>query len=156
MSAPDASSLYHLHHLLWEVHAAISPVTEDAFEDSELNLPLSGTIDLIGLSPGVTVAELARVQPKTPQAISQLVARLEKMGLIERRLGTGRGVGLYLTASGEEAREDSAAREARIETRLRDMLGTEMYEELQTLLGRARPLLKDTNTTQFVKASDPA
>ena len=74
------------------------------FAGSGLTLPAVGALDMIATWPGSTVAELSRRSPKTPQAISQVVARLERLGYVERRLGPGRGVGLYITEAGSTAR----------------------------------------------------
>ena len=82
------------------------PLADELFADGELTLSLAGTLDMVDTWPGCTAADLSRRSPKTQQAISQLVARLEKLGYVERRVGSGRGVGLYLTAAGHAAQAD--------------------------------------------------
>jgi DNA-binding MarR family transcriptional regulator len=133
----------HVHHLLWETYTRMIAVADAEFGDAELTLPAIGTLDMIGTWPGSTVAELSRRTPKTQQAISQLVAKLEKLGLVERRLGTGRGVGLHLTEAGLKARADGNRKEQALEDRLRGMLGPELYDELEAALDRARECLRD-------------
>ena len=142
MSPRAATNQHRLHHLLWECNMALLPLYDEIFADTELTLALSGTLDEIGTTPGATVAEISRRTPKTQQAISQAVAKLEKLGWVERRLGPGRGVGLYLTAAGEEARHDGDAREARIEVRLEALLGTTVYGQLLAALAQASRQLR--------------
>jgi DNA-binding MarR family transcriptional regulator len=113
------------------------PLADDLFADGELTLSLAGMLDMVSTWPGSTAAELSRRSPKTQQAISQLVAKLEKLGYVERRVGPGRGVGLYLTAAGEAAQTDGNRREERLEQRLRELLGEETYTRLGETLERA-------------------
>jgi DNA-binding MarR family transcriptional regulator len=93
--------------------------------------------------PGMTVAEISRRIPKTQQTISQVVARLEKLGLIERRLGSGRGVGLYVTDAGREMAQVAAAREQELSARLRELLGEERSRALTELLHESRAILQE-------------
>ncbi len=113
------------------------PLADELFEDGELTLALAGTLDMVGTWPGSTAAELSRRSPKTQQAISQLVARLERLGYVERRLGPGRGVGLYLTAAGQAAQAEGNQREEQLEIRLRELLGQKTYTQLREVLERA-------------------
>jgi len=92
--------------------------------------------------PGLTVAEFSRRIPKTQQTLSQVVARLEKLGLIERRLGPGRGVGLYLTGAGREMAENAIAREEEVSARLRELLGEDRAASLTELLRESRAILR--------------
>jgi DNA-binding MarR family transcriptional regulator len=146
----------HLHHLLWECYTGMLPLADAAFEGTELTLPLAGTLDQIGHRPGSTVADLSRLQPKTQQAISQLVNKLEKLGHVERRLGNGRGVGLYLTPRGEQARVECGRREEAIEARMRDMLGEATFERLRDSLEQSRPCFRTHPTAPTAtKVSSP-
>ncbi len=135
---------------------ALIPLMEATFADTELTLALAGTLDEIATTPGATAADISRRSIKTQQAISQSVAKLEHLGYVERRLGPGRGVGLYLTPSGEAARADGVAREEQMELALRDLLGNDVYEQLAEALEQARPrLLPDQHVAQATKASRP-
>jgi DNA-binding MarR family transcriptional regulator len=117
-------------------------LTEAELADTPLTSAGVGILDVVATRPGVTVAEIARRSPKTPQAISQVVQRLEKLGYVERRLAEGRGVGLHITAAGREVRQQGNEREAAIDEKLRDALGADRYEQLQTLLDEARPAVR--------------
>lgn len=137
MPEPDSPNFHHVHHLLWECYARMVPLADELFADGELTLSLAGTLDMVGTWPGCTAAELSRRSPKTQQAISQLVAKLEKLGYVERRVGSGRGVGLYLTATGQAAQADGNRREEQLELRLRELLGDADHAQLGELLERA-------------------
>jgi len=142
MPKQDSAHFHHVHHLLWECYVQLLPIGDEVFAGSDLTLPLAGTLDMIGTWPGVTVAELSRRTPKTQQAISQVVAKLERLGYVERRVGPGRGVGLHLTAAGEAAQADGNSREELLERRLRELLGEKAYRELGAQLEQASLRLK--------------
>ncbi len=143
MPEQDSPNFHHVHHLLWECYSRLTPIAEDVFEDAPLTLPLASALDMIGTWPGSTAAELSRRSPKTQQAFSQLVARLEKFGYVERRVGAGRGVGLYLTSAGEVARADGNRREEELEDRLRKVLGDQTHAKLGALLEKANASLSE-------------
>jgi DNA-binding MarR family transcriptional regulator len=93
--------------------------------------------------PGVTVTEIARPLGKSQQAISQAADRLERLGLfIERRVGTGRTVGLHATDAGRAASTDGVRRELAAEDRTRAALGSERFDTLVALLAEARDALR--------------
>lgn len=131
----------HVHHLLWETYTRMTLLAEEQFDAPDLTMATTGTLDLIGTWPGTTVAELSRRTPKTQQAISQLVAKLEKGGYVERRVGPGRGLGLYLTEAGAAARTAGNAVELELERRLQELFGAELYEQLREVLQQARARL---------------
>jgi DNA-binding MarR family transcriptional regulator len=140
-----APHLFEVHHLLWECYMLMLPLGDVVFDDSDLSMALSGTLDLIGTWPGSTAAELARRGPKTQQAVSQTVTRLEKAGYVERRVGRGRGVELYLTDRGERARAEGHRREDLLEDRLRSIFGADTYAQLVEQLSVARERLRREN-----------
>jgi DNA-binding MarR family transcriptional regulator len=106
-----------------------------------LTLPALGVLDMVGTRPGSTVSELSRQTATTQQAVSQVVARLQKLGYLERRLGTGRGVRLYITDAGTAAREQGHRREQAYERKVRDLFGEARFQQLKQLLEEARELL---------------
>lgn len=130
-------------HLLWEVSSRIALLSDAALAEVDLTSAGIGLLDQVGSSPGITIAEMARRMPKTPQAISQNAARMEKAGFIERRLAGGRAIGLYLTAAGERARAAGSAAEERFDRELREALGEEKYETLRALLQETRAVAAD-------------
>jgi DNA-binding MarR family transcriptional regulator len=136
---------HRLGHLLWETYFRMSLLADAEFADSSLSSPAIGVLDMTSEWPGSTIAELARRGPKTPQAVSQVVSRLERLGFIERRLGHGRGVGLYITPAGVQARAEGHRHELAVEQKLLAQLGPDLYEELKTALDRARSALSQAN-----------
>jgi DNA-binding MarR family transcriptional regulator len=131
-----------LNDLLWETTTYVELMGEAALVDTPLTLASSGMLATVLGQPGITVAEMSRRMPKTQQAISQVAARLEKLGLLERRLGPGRGVGMFVTDSGRLMAEVGLQREREHAERLRALLGTGRYEELSRLLREAREILR--------------
>ena len=129
--------------LLWEVTTYVELLGEAELADTSLTLPSSGMLQTVLAVPGITVAEMSRRMPKTQQAISQVAARLEKLGLLERRVGSGRGVGLFVTDEGRRAAEQGAAREREVEQRLHEALGDKRYEQLRRLLGESRAIFRE-------------
>ncbi|MFL6120277.1 hypothetical protein [Actinophytocola sp.] len=77
------------------------------------------------------------------QAISHIVARLEKLGLIERRVGRGRTVELHATEQGRLLAEEAVTREEAVDRDIRDLLGNQVYETLRQLLVSSRDVLRD-------------
>ncbi len=128
--------------LLWEVSTYVELMGEAELADTPLSLPSNGLLVRVMDEPGVTISEIARRIPKSQQAISQVVSRLEKLGLVERRLGTGRGVGLFVTDEGRRMATDGLAREDAVEDRLRELLGRDGYEALVGQLVDSRRRLR--------------
>ncbi len=132
-----------LGHELWEVSTMVGLRCEAALSDTRLSLSSNGMLDTIGAHPGITIAEIARRLPVTQQAVSQVAARLQKLGYLERRVGPGRGVGLHLTAAGRRASQEGNRREQGVEAGLRERLGAARYDDLRRLLDEARELLRE-------------
>lgn len=115
---------------------------EEAFAGTPLTVASGSMLIAILEQPGLTVAEFSRRIPKTQQTLPQVAARLEKLGLIERRLGPGRGVGLYLTEAGRQMAGDAVAREQEVNTMLRELLGAERADALTGLLRQSHAILR--------------
>jgi len=135
---PDA-----LNDLLWRVTAYAHLMGEAALADTPLTVASSSMLISVLEEPGMTVAEISRRIPKAQQTISQVVARLEKLGFIERRLGSGRGVGLYVTDAGREMAQVAVARERELTARLRELLGEERSTALTALLSESHAILRE-------------
>src|SRR5918997_7018346 len=106
LTEPRGDWEHWLVHLLWVVSTRTSALGEAALGGTPLTLAGLGMLENVDARPGITIAEISRRAPQTQQALSQIAARLERLGLIERRLagpGRGRGVGLHLTAGGGNA-----------------------------------------------------
>ena len=118
---------------------------EAALAGTPLSLLSARLVATVLDQPGITVTELSRQIPKTQQAISHVAAQLTKLGLIERRLGSGRGIELYVTEAGRRMAEETLAREHDLQMRLRELLGDAHYEALEQLSGETRAILRDAH-----------
>jgi DNA-binding MarR family transcriptional regulator len=132
-----------LYDLLWQVTAYTHLMGEAALAGTPLTVASSSMLIAVLEEPGMTVAEISRRIPKSQQTISQVVARLEKLGLIERRLGPGRGVGLHVTDTGREMAQVAVARGQELTARLRELLGEERSTALTELLSESREILRE-------------
>jgi DNA-binding MarR family transcriptional regulator len=150
----DFPAAHRLGHLLWEVSALANVLSEAELAEVSLTPRALGMLDKVATAPGSTVADLARHGPVTQQAVSQTVARLEKLGYVERRLGSGRGVGLHLTAEGDAIRKRGDLAEQATEQELRRRLGDELFEELQAKLETARDRLADVAAGRHSSAKE--
>jgi len=102
-----------------------------------------GALAKIAIYPGITASGLARQGFKTQQAASQITGRLERHGFVERRLGAGRGVGLYITPAGEQAVADGLASELEVDGQLEALIGSQRFAQLRELLKDLRRALVD-------------
>lgn len=140
---PDHRWEHWLVHLLWAVSVRTSVLGEAALAGTPLTLAGLGLLENVAAQPGVTIAEISRRAPQTQQALSQIVARLEKLGLVERRLARGtRGIGLHLTPAGEEARTAAHAAAEDFEASLAEALGDRRHGQLVRLLEQAEPIIR--------------
>src|ERR1700761_107036 len=136
---PDRERLWHL---LWEVGARVSLLGEAALARTPLTPRMAGTLEAIVADPGTSIAEISRKVPVSPQAVSQVVVRLEGLGYLERRSGErGRGVALSVTEAGEKALAEADARKAALNVDLAEALGKERHDELVRLLKEALPIV---------------
>lgn len=133
-----------LYNLLWRVASYTHLMGEETFSGTPLTVASGSMLIAVMEQPGLTVAEFSRRIPKTQQTLSQVVARLEKLGLIERRLGPGRGVGLHLTEAGQQMAEDAVAREQAVNAQLSELLGAERAGALTELLRESHAILRKT------------
>jgi DNA-binding MarR family transcriptional regulator len=133
-------------HLLWVASTRTSALGEAALADGPVTLAGLGMLENVNARPGITISEISRRAPQTQQALSQIAARLERLGFIERRLaapGQGRGVGLHLTPAGEDARLRAEQAIEEFEAALADALGARRHARLLKLLEELRPVFDD-------------
>ena len=141
MSANDIPDRERLGHLLWEVGARVSLLGEAALARTPLTPRMAGILEAIAADPGTSIAEMSRKVPVSPQAVSQVVTRLESLGYLERRTGErGRGVSLHITA-GEKAFGEADERKAALNEELAEALGEERHAELIRLLKESLPIV---------------
>jgi DNA-binding MarR family transcriptional regulator len=131
MAADEIPDREYLGHLLWEVGARVSLMSEAALARTPLTPRAAGMLEAIRSDPGTTMAEISRRLPVTPQAVSQVVTRLEKTGFIER---SG-------SEAGEAALAEAIERKEAFDRDLSDALGEERHAELVRLLKEALPIV---------------
>jgi DNA-binding MarR family transcriptional regulator len=143
MSSSEAKRWEHwLVHLLWAASTRTSMLGESALAESPLTLAGLGVLENVAARPGVTITEMARSSPQTQQALSQIVARVERLGLVERQLSRGtRGVALHLTEAGAQARAVAHETIETFEASLAEALGRERHERLVDLLEQAKSII---------------
>jgi DNA-binding MarR family transcriptional regulator len=124
-----------------EVGMLIELRGEAALAGTSLSLPLNHLLDAVVAEPGVTVTEIATRLGKSQQAMSQAADRLERLGFIERRVGSGRAVGLHATEVGWTASADGVRRELAAEESTRQILGEGLFEQLISVLESAHEAL---------------
>ena len=133
--------------LVWEVSTYIEAMGERELRDTPLTLAAGGMLCLVHDEPGITIAEISRRVPKSAQSLGQVASRLRRLGLIERRLGDGPGVGLYVTERGGELADVAFARERHLAERLYEALGSRRYELLSELLADSREILSQLDSS---------
>lgn len=133
-----------LGHLLWEVGARVSLMSEAALARTALTPRSAGILEAVRSDPGTSIAEISRRLPVSPQAVSQVVVRLEKASFLERSgsgSGRGRGIRLFVTEAGEAALVEAKERKDAFDHELAEALGEERHAELVRLLGEALPIV---------------
>lgn len=129
-------------HLLWAVSSRTSMLGEAALANSPLTLAGLGVLENINARPGIKIAEISRRAPQTQQALSQIAARLDKLGFVERRLAEeGRGIALHLTPAGARARKQAHGLTEAFEAELAAALGSVRHRRLIALLEEARAIV---------------
>jgi DNA-binding MarR family transcriptional regulator len=142
MSLDEIPDRENLGHLLWEVGARVSLLSEAALARTPLTPRAAGMLEAVNSDPGTSIAEISRRLPVSPQAVSQVVVRLEGAGFLERRSGErGRGVALFMTAAGEKALAEAVERKNAFDRELAEALGKERHAELVRLLTEALPVV---------------
>jgi DNA-binding MarR family transcriptional regulator len=142
MAPEEIPDRKHLGHLLWEVGSRVSLLSEAALARTRCTPRSAGILEAIASDPGTSFAEISRRLPVTPQAVAQIVARLEETGFVERRAGErGRGVALHITPEGKAALEVAKEHKAAFDADLAAALGEERHADLVRLLTEALPIV---------------
>ena len=150
--APGDRWEHWLVHLLWAVSVRTSMLGESALADSRLTLAGLGLLENVNARPGITIAGIARRAPQTQQALSQVAARLETLGYLERRLADrGRGIGLHLTAAGARARTSAHEAIETFEAELATVLGAGRHARLLDVLEETRTIVRDLDPRAGVR-----
>jgi DNA-binding MarR family transcriptional regulator len=141
-------------HLLWVASTRTSSLGEAALADEPVTLAGLGMLENVNARPGITISDISRRAPQTQQALSQIAARLETLGFIERRLpgpGRGRGVGLHLTPAGDDARLRAEHAIEAFEAAVAEALGSARHARLVELLEELRPVFDELHDARREK-----
>lgn len=115
-----------------------------ALKEVGVTTPQYAALSVLVEEPGLSNAQLARRSFVTPQTMNQILARLEALGLIQRRAHPehGRVLQAYLTQEGERLREECQRRVAAVEERMVSGLSTiERRRLLEALRGCTEALI---------------
>ncbi len=154
---PEGRWEHWLVHLLWAVSVRTSALGEAALAGTPLTLAGLGMLENINARPGITIAEISRRAPQTQQALSQIAARLEKLGYVERRLaGRGRGVALHLPPAGAAARSRAHLAMGAFLTLIAVAAGADRHTRLVELLEDARATIGELSRTRADGPPRPA
>jgi DNA-binding MarR family transcriptional regulator len=144
MAAEEIPDREYLGHLLWEVGARVGLMSEAALARTDCTPRSAGMLEAIRSDPGTSMAEISRRLPVSPQAVAQVVNRLEKVGFIERSgSARGRGVRLFVTEAGEAALVEANERKDAFDHELAAALGEERHSELVRLLKESLPIVTE-------------
>lgn len=118
---------------LVRLHQSIEGQSEQNFREYGLNSAWFDVLARVGAREGLTQGELAASLLVTKGNISQLIAKLEAEGLVERR-AEGRSQHLFLTAKGRQIRSQAVPQQEAFLESTMHALSPEEQEQLLKLL----------------------
>lgn len=124
--------------LLWRTAHAMQLAMDAALAPLELNLPQFAALLHLVRDPGLSTADLARLNLVSPQGMSMNVSRLEAKGLLERSRHRvhGRITELRPTQRGREVLAEALERVVGVEERLLSGLTAQERDALPDVLHR--------------------
>lgn len=132
-------------YLIKRVEAASKAQLETSLRDLDLTAAQYTTLSLLASAADTSSAELARRVLVTPQSMSEMIAALERKGLIERRENEAnrRILHVALSAAGRSLLSEAETRvdqvEAELFSALDDAGHAELREALSTVLRGSGP-----------------
>lgn len=118
---------------LVRIHQRIDALSEQHFKAAGLNTAWFDVLARVGAHEGLTQGELADTLLVTKGNVSQLVAKMEAAGLLERR-AEGRSQHLWLTAAGHQARRETLPRQEALLEGTLSALSADEQDQLLRLL----------------------
>ncbi|MGE0881330.1 MAG: MarR family winged helix-turn-helix transcriptional regulator [Acidimicrobiia bacterium] len=131
---PDGMSIFWLLSRLDRLaHNAIEPVVRDL----GLSVAQYTVLCVLGVSHGLSNAQLARQSFVSPQSMNEVLSRLQQLGLIQRTADPMHGRVLHtdLTARGRRVLRTCTNRTQRIEDRMLDGLDARQRAEFRRMIG---------------------
>jgi DNA-binding MarR family transcriptional regulator len=122
--------------LLRQIQGAMRRVTEEALRDSKLTVAQANVLTELAYGRPRSNAELARLHSVTPQSMVEILASLERRGLISRsaKLERGRAMPAELTREGHSQLLSVHLAMRQVEQRLLNSLSTADISQLRKLL----------------------
>jgi len=122
--------------LLRQIQGAMRRVTEEALRDSNLTAAQANVLTELAYGQARSNAELARLYSVTPQSMVEILASLERRGLISRsaKPNQGRAMPAELTKEGHSQLLSVHLAMRQVEQRLLNALSTADISQLRKLL----------------------
>ncbi|MEJ8281240.1 MarR family winged helix-turn-helix transcriptional regulator [Pseudonocardia spirodelae] len=137
-SVPTGTRGQRLTYLVKRLQMAERARMEEALRPLGVTLSQYTALSVLERSGGLSSAQLARRHFVTPQAMQQLVAAMEREGLVERRpdADNRRILRVWLTAHGDDVLADCHGAAGVVERRMLDALEPEQAEVFADALER--------------------
>lgn len=122
--------------LLRQIQGATRRATEEALQDSDLTAAQANVLTELAYGQPRSNAELARLHSITPQSMIEILASLERRGLISRsaKPNRGRAMPAELTKEGQSQLLSVHLAMRQVELRLLNSLSTAEISQLRKLL----------------------
>lgn len=129
---------------LKRAQAALRAAMDEALRRHGLTVPQYACLELLGLRPGLSNAELARGVFVTRQSMNVVLRGLQDSGLVTRpaRAPAGRALPARLTAAGQHKLAAARATVIAIEQRMTDALPPQRAARLLADLGKMAQALE--------------
>jgi DNA-binding MarR family transcriptional regulator len=152
MTAPSefSRSRPRVTYLVKRLEQAVRSHLDEATIELGLTTPQYAALSSLQARPGTTSAELARMAFTSAQAMNQMVAALERKGLIQRESSPHhrKQLGIFLTDRGQECLRLCEERADEVERRMFANLSASEQRTLARLLRRCSSALADDPVAQ--------
>ncbi len=127
---------------LWQAEHAMRLAIDTALDDLAISLPQFGTLTWLSQEPGLSTADLARLNRVSPQNMGMAVTRLLSLGYIERTPPRrGRVAELRLSDKGTQVLTTAQGRVSQVQEQMLSTLSAAEREALPGILARCRKSL---------------
>ena len=127
---------------LWQAEHAMRLAVDAALGEMGISLPQFGTLTWLSEEPGLSTADLARLNRVSPQNMGMAVTRLLSLGYIERTPPRrGRVAELRLSERGAQVLATASGRVAQVQEQMLSGLSASEREALPDMLSRCRMAL---------------
>lgn len=132
-------------YFLNQANQAVRSLLEDALRPLQMTAVQYTVLSVVGAREGVSSAQLARRFFVTPQTMNELIATLERRGLLERRENdvNRRILDMELTRLGRETVAKCDAAADAVERNVCSWMNDAQYHELRTLVRTMARELRD-------------